>query len=212
MLDCGLVCHTALFPLCGQLIVYVWKFERIALELLDVVEYITDAIHRHFGQVVQPLVNQLEDSLVLVCLANVLNNILTVGAVNTKHLSRITFILKLLEYLSVNSSTQLEIPACVAFEHHSAQRDANHDQELLVNVEHQVLEVRIYTRLRVDCCLLIGQQVVELDDTDGDSLKFLCFEHDLFQLRIFDYLIGYNCGEMSSFCDVPPIITVQRCI
>ena len=79
-----------------------------------------------------------------------------------------------------------------------------------MNVEHQVLQVRIYTCLRVDRCLLIGQQMVELDYTDGNSLEFLCFKHDLFKLRIFYNLIGNDCGEMSSFCDVPPIITVKR--
>ena len=79
-----------------------------------------------------------------------------------------------------------------------------------MNVEHQVLQVRINTCLRVDRCLLIGQQMVELDYTDGNSLEFLCFKHDLFKLRIFYNLIGNDCGEMSSFCDVPPIITVQR--
>ena len=35
-----------------------------------------------------------------------------------------------------------------------------------MNVEHQVLEVRVHTRLRINCCLLIRKQVVKLDDAD----------------------------------------------
>lgn len=50
--------------------------------------------------------------------------------------------------------------------------------------------------------------MVKLHDTDGDSLEFLRFEHDLFQLWILDDLICNYSGEMPSFCDIPPVITV----
>lgn len=90
--------------------------------------------------------------------------------------------------------------------------DADHDQELLVDVEHQVLQVSVDTRLCVDRGLLIGQQVVELDDSDRDSLELLRFEHHLFQCGVLDHLVSYNGREVARFSNIPPIVTVKGCI
>jgi len=81
-----------------------------------------------------------------------------------------------------------------------------------VDVEHQVLKVCVDASLRVDCRLLISQQVVELDDTDRDGLILLRFQHDLFECCILDDLVCYDCREMPCLCHIPPVIAVQRCV
>ena len=106
----------------------------------------------------------------------------------------------------------MNLPARLPLDDHSIEGDANNDEELLVNVEHQVLEVRIDTRLRVDRCLLIGKQVIELDNSNRDGLKLLGFKHYLLEERIFNDLICNNRGEVAGFCHVPPVIAVQRSV
>ena len=165
----------------GELVVDVWELKSVSLELLNVVKDVTDAVHGHLGQVVEPLVDNLEDALVLIGLANVLYDILTVGTIDTEHLRCIALILKLLEYLGVDCATELDLPAGLALQDHSTERDADDDEELLMDVEHQVLQVRINTRLRIDCCLFICEQVIELNDSNRDSLVLLSLQHDLFE-------------------------------
>ena len=48
-----------------------------------------------------------------------------------------------------------------------------------MNVEHQVLEVGVHTRLRINGRLFVRKQVIELDDSNRDCLKLLRFQHDL---------------------------------
>ena len=52
---------------------------------------------------VHPFVNQFEDSLVLISLADVSDNILAIGAVDSKHLSCLLLILEFLKDLGVNN-------------------------------------------------------------------------------------------------------------
>ena len=79
--------------------------------MLNVIENITDAINWHLLKVVHPLINDFEDSLVLVSLADVFDDILTVGTVNTEHLSCIILVFQLLENLCVHSAPKLYFPA-----------------------------------------------------------------------------------------------------
>ena len=79
--------------------------------MLDVIENIADAINWHFLKVVHPLINDFEDSLVLVGFADVFNDILTVGTVNSEHLSCIILVFQLLENLCVHSAPKLYFPA-----------------------------------------------------------------------------------------------------
>ena len=51
--------------------------------MLDVVEDVADAVDGYFGEIFQPFVDDLENTLVLISLANVLDDILAVGAVDT---------------------------------------------------------------------------------------------------------------------------------
>ena len=54
---------------------------------------------------VDPFVNEFEDSLVLVGLANVLDDVFTVGAVDAEHLSCIILVFQLLEDLGVHGAS-----------------------------------------------------------------------------------------------------------
>ena len=117
-------------------------------------------------KVFDPFVDDLEDLFVLVGLADVLNDILTVRAVNIQHLSGITLILKLLQYLGIDSVPKMCLPSGLTLIDNASKSDGNDDQELLVNVVHQVFEVGVDTGLSVDCGLLISHEMVELDDTD----------------------------------------------
>ena len=68
--------------------------------------------------------------------ADILDDVLAVGAIDAKHLSGIVFILQLLQNLCINCSTKLNFPAGASFDHQTRQRDTDDNQELLMNVEH----------------------------------------------------------------------------
>ena len=73
--------------------------------MLNVIENITDAINWHLLKVVHPLIDDFEDSLVLVGLADVLDDVLAVGAVDAEHLSCIILVFQLLEDLGVHGAS-----------------------------------------------------------------------------------------------------------
>ena len=87
--------------------------------MLNVIENVTDAIDWHLLKVVHPFINDFEDSLVLVSLADVLDNVLAVRAVNTEHLSCIILVLQLLEDLGVDCTSELYFPARLSLDHHT---------------------------------------------------------------------------------------------
>lgn len=59
---------------------------------------------------VHPLINQFEDSLVLIGFADVADDILTVRAVDSKHLSGFLLILKFLKDFGVNNLLKSRLP------------------------------------------------------------------------------------------------------
>ena len=87
--------------------------------MLNVIENISDAINWHLLKVVHPLIDNFEDSLVLVGLADVLDDVLTVGAIDAEHLHRIILVLQLLEDLGVHGASELYLPARLALHHHT---------------------------------------------------------------------------------------------
>ena len=87
--------------------------------MLNVIENVSDAINWHLLKVVDPLIDDFEDSLVLVSLANVLDDVLAVRAVNSEHLSSIILVLQLLEDLGVHGASELYFPARLTFDHHT---------------------------------------------------------------------------------------------
>ena len=81
-----------------------------------------------------------------------------------------------------------------------------------MDVEHEVLQVGVHTRLGVDRSLLVRQQVVELHDADRDRLILLRLEHHLLQRCVLDDLIGNDRGEVARLSHVPPVVAVERSI
>ena len=87
--------------------------------MLNVIENVSDAINWHLLKVVDPLIDDFEDSLVLVGLADVLDDVLAVGAVDAEHLSCIILVFQLLEDLGVHGASELYFPARLALHHHT---------------------------------------------------------------------------------------------
>ena len=148
----------------------------------------------------------------MVGLAYVTHNVLTVVVVDAQHLGSVALVFQLLENFGIDSLFKLSLPRRLLLEDNSGERNADYDQELLMDVVHEILEVRIDTRLRINSGLFIGQQVIELHYSNGNCFEFLSFIHHLFQNRILDDLVCHNSCEMSRLSHIPPVITVQRCI
>ena len=81
-----------------------------------------------------------------------------------------------------------------------------------MDVEHEVLQVGVDTGLVVHCGLLIRQQVVKLYNADCYGLVFLGAHHLVFQDWVLDNLQSHNRGELASFSDIPPVVTVEGCV
>ena len=56
----------------------VWQLESVSFELLNIVENVSDAIYWYLLQVVEPLIDNFEKALVLVRLADILDDVLAV--------------------------------------------------------------------------------------------------------------------------------------
>ena len=87
--------------------------------MLNVIKNVTNTIDWHLLKVVHPFINDFEDSLVLISLADILDDILTVRAINTEHLCCIILVLQLLEDLGVDSASELYFPARLSLDHHT---------------------------------------------------------------------------------------------
>ena len=70
-------------------------------------------------QVIKPFPDHLEDSLVLVCFADIPYDVFAVGAVDAEHLSCIILVFQLLEDLGVHGASELYFPARLALHHHT---------------------------------------------------------------------------------------------
>jgi len=54
--------------------------------------------------------------------------------------------------------------------------------------------------------------MVELDDAYRYGLQFLRAEERLSKVAVFQHLVGDDGGDVASFCDIPPVITVKRSV
>ena len=72
------------------------------------------------------------------------------------------------------------------------QGQSSHYKEVLVDLIKQVFQVGVDTGLRVNSVLFISQEVVELHDTYGDGLQLLRHENGIFEVSVFDYLVGHS--------------------
>ena len=78
-----------------------------------------------------------------------------------------------------------------------------------MNIEHEILQVGVDASLCVYRGLLVGQQMIKLDNTDRNSFILLGLEHYLFQTGVLNDLISDDCCEVACFSYVPPVITVE---
>jgi len=101
------------------------------------------------------------------------------------------------------------LPRGDAFRDDAGECDTGENEKLLVDVKHQILEVSVHTRQRVDCRLLIRNQVVKLHDSDGDGLKLLRFYHDLLEEGVLNHLVSDNHRKLARLSHVPPVIAKQ---
>lgn len=74
-----------------------------------------------------------------------------------------------------------------------------------MDVVQKVLQIRVHARLRVDRGLFTRNQMIELDDADGQRLVLLRLDHELPQLNIFDQLVDDDVVQVSRFGQVPPV-------
>lgn len=163
----------------------LWQERGVSLELLYVVESVADLFHGDFGELAHPEADFLEDLFVLIGLADVADDVLTVGAVDAQHLGRILLGLELLKDLGFHDFVEFALPSTVVFIGDASKCDRNHNQELLVDVEHQILQVGVHASLCVDSGLFVGEKVIKLDNSDRDCLKFLRFDHLILQHGVF---------------------------
>lgn len=66
-----------------------------------------------------------------------------------------------------------------------------------MDIVHQILKISVNTRLRVDGLLFRGDQVVELNDANGDCLVLLRLDHQLPELDVLDQLHADDVVEIA---------------
>lgn len=81
-----------------------------------------------------------------------------------------------------------------------------------MNVEHQIFEVGVHRCLGVNGRLFIGQQVIELHDTDSDHLVLLRAQDSGLKRLVFYHLVRHGANEVPCIGHVPPVITDHRCV
>lgn len=86
------------------------------------------------------------------------------------------------------------------------------DNEVLVDVVHQVFEVGIHRGLGVNSRLLVRQHVVKLDDAYRNHLVLLSADQCVSKYRIFHYFLDDHSNEVIAFSNVPPIIAELGCV
>ena len=190
----------------------LWQDESIPSKLLNIVEHISDSIDWQLVENVHPLTDHLEDPFVLIRLADVANDVVAVGAVNSQHLGGVILVLHLLEDLLVDNLAQLRLPTTVVLLHYARNGDADNDEELLMDVEHEVLQIGVHTRLVINRGLLISQQVVELHDANGYGFILLSLHHLVLENGILDDLVCNECRQLTCVCHIPPIVTVDGAV
>ena len=135
---------------------------------------------------------------VLVALADVADNILLVTAVNLEYSCGFSMTLELFKGLRVNLLPQFGLPGVNpgCFLQNTGEGDLHNQQEVLMDVEHQVLEVSVHRCLRVNRGLLISQQMVELTNSYRDDLLLLSTDNRLLKNWVFQDLVSNYRDEV----------------
>lgn len=167
------------------------QIQGVSSVLLDVVQVLSESLVGNDTDLVQPALNCLEELLSWVRFNHISNNVFSTGAVHSDQLSDLSLVAQLL----FAQTFQLLGPEVALLYEHSGQGDLDDDQEVLVDVVEKVLQERVDVGflLRVD--LVLAEQVVELDDADGDGLHLLGLQDGLSQVQVLDHLESHDLGE-----------------
>ena len=119
---------------------------------------------------VEPLVDEQEQSLLLVELDQVPHYVFRILHVYFEQLDSFALVVNSAQHLVPDDFPQLLRPVTAA--HHAAQDDLEHDQHVLVREEQQVLQLPVRALIQ----LVVHQQLVKLHDSNRKSFIFLRFE------------------------------------
>lgn len=184
------------------------QFESISSEFLNVVQDLADSFDRNSLDLAQPVADNLENFFVLICRRDFLDNVFHVGCVKFEHRGCFRIGLQLLEQLAVYLLVKFVLKTvrrgCLPDD--ASEGQFEDDQEVLVDVKHQVLQVCVDGGLSVDRGLLIGQQVVELDDANRNHSVLLRPCDHSSQEGVLHDLMSDRCDKVIALCHVPPII------
>jgi len=141
--------------------------------LFYVVKYISDKVDRHLINLIYPLLDDLEYVFARVGTADVRNDVLSVRVMNSEHLNNFFFVFNLFLQLVLDIFHKVHFPRTGMFADNTREGESSYNKEVLMDLVEQVLQVGVDTGLGVDGVLFISQEVVELDDTNGDGFKLL---------------------------------------
>ena len=102
--------------------IYIRQDESVLAELLNVVEHISDEVDGNLFEVLEPALDDLEDVLAGVGLANVQNDIFCVGTVNAEHLRRFILVGYFLHELLLDNVMKRHFPRAGSFAHYARER------------------------------------------------------------------------------------------
>lgn len=127
--------------------------------------------------------------LSLVCFNDILDYIILVLYVHSQHLNSLALVANNLADLGINYLFQIlnpDVPRVVILLNYARHNELGSNKEVLVNVVHQILQISVHARLRINRLLLTRDQVVELNDADRHGLILLSLDHELPQLDVPD--------------------------
>jgi len=179
---------------------YLGKEECVGSELLNGVENISDSLDGHLGDLIHPVVNDFKNLFVLVCLHNIADDIVLVRCVYLDEAGCLRLSLNFLCCFIAYLIAQLYLPGRTWFPvgsvEYSGKCDLANNEEVLVHLVHQVFQVGVDRCLRINSGLLVGKQVIELDNANRDDFLFLRSTNSFFQNRVLDYLVCQHSYEM----------------
>lgn len=118
---------------------------------------------------------------------DVLDNVIGILKVYSEHLHSLSIIFNLFHYFFINYLFQVTNPhilGLIGTICNMILDEVRSNQEVLMNVMHQVLKVSVHTCFGIDGGLLTCKEMVELYNTYGYSFKLLSLDHQLSYLDI----------------------------
>lgn len=139
--------------------------------------------------------------LSLICLDNVLDNIIWVLNIDSQHLYCLSLILNLLQNFLINRRAKIINPYIIlCLVYYSWVNKLCSYEEVLMNIMNKVFKISVYASFSIYSCLLTCQKMVELHYTYRERLIFLTLNHQLPQLDIFYKFNAYCMMKITWFC------------